>query len=207
MVTDVFDETRDGDGRLTAMEAEPATGEHDALAAAAGLTLVREVLQVRCPLPAADPAPLALRAFRPGVDDEAWLDVNNRAFEGTPTRAGGPDDRSGPPRPSRGSTPRASSSTDDDGRLAGFCWTKVHPATADDPALGEIYVIGVDPDFHGLGLGRALTLAGLGHLSDRRAAPRACSTSRPPTTSPVALYADSASCPTHPPVVGPGRRR
>jgi mycothiol synthase len=29
-----------------------------------------------------------------------------------------------------------------------------------------VYVIAVDPDFHGLGLGRALTLAGYQHLGD-----------------------------------------
>ncbi len=52
-----------------------------------------------------------------------------------------------------------------DGKLAAFCWTKVHADVA--PPMGEIYVIAVDPEFHGLGLGKALTVAGLENIAAR----------------------------------------
>ncbi len=46
-------------------------------------------------------------------------------------------------------------------RVLGFHWTKQH-----SPDLGEVYVVGIDPDAQGRGLGKLLTLAGLHHLND-----------------------------------------
>jgi mycothiol synthase len=46
--------------------------------------------------------------------------------------------------------------------MVGFHWTKV-----EQPAEGEVYVIGVDPAEQGTGLGRALLLIGLRRLRDR----------------------------------------
>ena len=47
-------------------------------------------------------------------------------------------------------------------RLLAFHWTKQH-----SPALGEVYVVAVDPAAQGRGLGKAVTAAGLAHLTAR----------------------------------------
>jgi mycothiol synthase len=160
-------ETRDSDGRLVQLEASPANEDDERVATEAGLVLVREVLQLRRPLPMEETASLEVRPFRPGTDDEAFLEVNNRAFRWHPDQSDWTLDDLRRSEAEPWFDPEGFLLHERDGRLAGFCWTKIHPATDDEPALGEIYVIATDPDFTGIGLGRALTLAGLDHLAGK----------------------------------------
>ena len=55
---------------------------------------------------------------------------------------------------------------DEDERLLGFHWTKVHWVKG-GPDLGEVYVVAIDPSTQGRGPGRQLTLAGLHHLVEK----------------------------------------
>ncbi|MFM8304454.1 MAG: mycothiol synthase [Actinomycetota bacterium] len=145
----------------------------DALGAGRGLRVEREVWQMRVPLPLAHrprwPAGLRVRPFAPGVDDDEWLAVNNRAFAGDPDQRDWTHETLAGRMAEDWFDPAGFLIADDGGRMAGFCWTKVHPAAPphEPHALGEIYVIGVNPDDQGRGLGRALTTAGLDSLHGR----------------------------------------
>ncbi|MET4621408.1 mycothiol synthase [Arthrobacter sp. 2762] len=114
------------------------------------------------------PDGISLRAFVPGQDEDAWLAANRAAFSH---------------HPEQGSMTRADLearkaedwfdpagfllAVNDAGELLGFHWTKVHPRQGPHPAIGEVYVVGVTPEAQGLGLGKALTVAGIRYLQDK----------------------------------------
>jgi mycothiol synthase len=163
----------EGGGHLHLWVSQPGP-YHYRMAATLGLAPGRSLYQMRRVLPTGQRATVITRPFQPGRDEKAWLEVNNRAFEWHPEQGGWTLAtllaREGQPW----FDPEGFLLHERDGRLAAFCWTKVHRAgdhdegrsLAGETDVGEIYVIAVHPDFSGLGLGKELTLAGLGHLEE-----------------------------------------
>ena len=131
------------------------------------LARVRELLLMRMDNDVELPEPrwrdgIHVRTFVPGQDEAAMVAVNKRAFDWHPeqgmlTAA----DVEATEKESWFDPDGFFLATDDD-KVVGFHWTKVH-----GDGTGEVYVVGVDPDAQGGGLGRALTLAGLHYLRAR----------------------------------------
>ena len=137
-----------------------------------GFRVDREQHQMRVPLPPSTrpvwPAGIRVEPFRVGTDETAWLAVNNRAFHNHPDQGGWIASQLDRRMAEDWFDPAGFLLAWRGDELVGFCWTKVH---TEPERLGEIFVIGVDPDAQGLGLGRTLVTAGLEFLAAERGCP------------------------------------
>ena len=150
------------------------------LASSRGFARARVLLQMRRDLAGVDPDPhpalpddVTVHPFRPGRDEDAWLRVNARAFAWHPEQGAWTREDVTLREAEEWFDPEGflmawRGDPDDGGTLLGSHWTKVHPGgdVAEEP-VGEVYVLGVDPDAQGMHLGAALTDLGLAYLRGR----------------------------------------
>ncbi len=139
-----------------------------ALASYGGLRVVRELWLMTAPAPSGPPVPepregVVLTTFDAARDGDDWVRVNARAFahhpeQGRMTRAD-LDARVAEPwfDPDGFWLARDSAS----GALLGSMWTKV------TGEVGEIYVLGIDPDAQGRGLGALLTAVAMHRFAEQ----------------------------------------
>ncbi|SNC73661.1 mycothiol synthase [Kytococcus aerolatus] len=142
------------------------------LAASRGLAPRRSLWRMERPVsgefselpPVRLPEGVSVRPFRPGEDDETWLELNARAFADHPEqgRMTLQDLHERQQESWFDPTGFLLLVREEDDAVVAFHWTKI-----DEHGTGEVYVVGVDPEQQGHGLGRAATLVGLHHLAER----------------------------------------
>ena len=143
-----------------------------ATASALGLVPVRELMQMRRSLHGvtdpAVPEGIRIRTYAGAVDDAELLRVNNAAFAAHPEQGGWTATDLAERRAERWFDPEGLflAFGEQSDTLLGFHWTKVH---AQEPGLGEVYIVGVDPSAQGSGLGGLLTSVGVAYLARRLA--------------------------------------
>ncbi|WP_306364673.1 mycothiol synthase [Nocardia sp. CC227C] len=168
-----------------------------------GLTVARELWQMRRPLANSElpeltvPEDLLVRTYAGPSDDAEILRVNNAAFAWHPEQGGWTERELAARRDEPWFDPKglflAIDAADPD-RILGFHWTKVH--LDENPQVGEVYVVAVDPAAQGRGLGRLLTLAGLHHLRER-ALPEVLLYTEADNTAAVHTYTRLGFAPAH----------
>jgi len=115
-----------------------------------------------------------IRTFISDFDNQAFLSLNNKVFANYPDQGGWGEDDLKVRLNESWFDEKGFFVAEDKGELIGFCWTKIHGAhthshSGEDEdhgheALGEIYVLAVNPDYKGQGVGRNLTITGLNYL-------------------------------------------
>jgi len=108
-----------------------------------------------------------IRTSNPAADKDLWLALNNKIFTN---------------HPDQGNWALADLENrmtenwfDAEGfflavkgnEIVGFVWTKIHQDLVNQDPVGELYVVGVDPDHAHQGIGRAVSVAAINYLIEK----------------------------------------
>ena len=136
------------------------------------LQMSRSLAQIQ-QLPVIDPK-ISIRSFLPAIDNQPWLELNNLVFKDHPEQGGwGLSDLNHRVN-EEWFDEKGFFIAERDNQMIGFTWTKIHGAHSHDhggkesahahPAIGEIYITAISPNFAGAGIGKALTITALNYL-------------------------------------------
>jgi mycothiol synthase len=108
--------------------------------------------------------PYTIRTFDDS-DKGNWLELNNKIFAHHPDQGNWAmadlDNRMSEPW----FDPEGFFLAVEKEKILGFCWTKIHRDLVNQDPVGELYVVGVDPDHTHKGIGRAVSIAALNYLT------------------------------------------
>ena len=147
-----------------------------ALAEANNFIKVRTVIQMSKDLNEVTPinTDYQIRSFLPGLDNKAWLTLNNLAFANHPEQGNWSEADLSIRLNEDWFDEKGFFVAQDKDKLIGFCWTKIHGGHShshvageehhDHAPIGEIYVTAVSNKYAGKGIGKALTITGLNYL-------------------------------------------
>ena len=157
-------------------------GEQEAahsLAASFNFEKIRTVLQMSKSLSDIQPLPvidkeIIIRSFLPGIDSDAWLELNNKVFKDHPEQGGWQLSDLNHRLSEEWFDEKGFFIVEKNKQVIASTWTKVHGEHSHHhdnqekshahPAIGEIYITAVDPEYAGLGIGKALTITALNYL-------------------------------------------
>jgi mycothiol synthase len=128
---------------------------------------MRHILKIHRSL--TDPLPTAkreyqLRTFDPANDKERWLALNNKIFAHHPDQGNWVMQDLENRMAENWFDPAGFFLAVKGQEIVGFCWTKIHQDFVNREPVGELYVVGVDPDHSHQGIGRAVSVAAINYL-------------------------------------------
>jgi mycothiol synthase len=108
-----------------------------------------------------------IRTFNPAQDKDPWLALNNKIFTNHPDQGAWALEDLENRMAENWFDPEGFILAVKGDEIVGFVWTKIHHDFVNQEPVGELYVVGVDPDYSHQGIGRAVSVAAINYLVEK----------------------------------------